>query len=212
MTVLAAASSKRSCQAPSNRSAAETGEPTDWARIELLGGEVQRLAVERGQMRAQVHLDGAGGKQGGGSLGRCLASAQARLHAGHQLAGPEGLGDVVLGAQGEADDLVGLLVLRREEDDGNVPHLAHATAQLEAVDARHHDIHDGQVERRAGEHVQGRLSAVAGQRVHALGHEQVDNQIGDGLLVVHHQYVSAFFHKGYCTRFVPGFANGHAIP
>ena len=163
-------------------------------------------------MGAQVHLDGAGGKQGRGSLGRCLASAQARFHAGHQFAGPEGLGDVVLGAQGEADDLVGLLVFRREEDDGNVPHLAHANAEFEAVDARHHDIHDGQVERRASEHVQGRLSAVAGQRVHALGHEQVDNQIGDGLLVVHHQYVRAFFHKGYCTRFAPGFANRRAIP
>ncbi len=145
-------------------------------------------------MGAQVHLDGAGAQKGGGGGAGVLAPPQSGLDAGYQLAGAEGLGDVVLGAQGEADHLVGLFVLRRQEDDRDVAQLANAHAQLEAVDAGHHDVHNGQVEGRACQLFQSRLAAIAGQGVHALGHQQVDHQVGDGLFVVYHQDVRSFFH------------------
>ncbi len=153
-------------------------------------------------MGAQIHLDGAGGDEGGvGWGGSCGAPAQPCLHPGYQLAGAKGLGDVVLGTQGEAHHLVGFLVLRREEDNGNVAHLSGAHAQLETIDAGHHDVHDGQIEGSACQHVEGGLPAIAGQSVHTLGHQQVHHQVGDGLLVVDNQYVGAFLHRSHGTRF-----------
>ena len=63
-------------------------------------------------------------------------AAQRRLHAAAELAQRERLGDVVVGAELEAEDLVDLLGLGREHDDRHRRARAHAPADLEAVEAR----------------------------------------------------------------------------
>ena len=75
-----------------------------------------------------------------------VAAAQLRAHAGQQFGEAERLGDVVVGAGVEAADGVHLAVLRGEEDDrhGRAA-LAHALADLEAVDAGQPDVEDQQV-------------------------------------------------------------------
>ena len=59
---------------------------------------------------------------------------------GHQLKGIERLRDVVVRAETEAGDLVGVLGLRREQDDGHVARLPDLQHGGEAVHVRHHDV------------------------------------------------------------------------
>ena len=135
------------------------------------GDEDLELDVGRLHRRA-AHLDGALGGVDAQlvDLERLLAGArlapgharapQRRLHPRAELAQREGLGDVVVGAQLEAEDLVDLLGLGREHDDRHRGARAHAPAHLEAVQAREHDVEHDEVE--------GRL-AEAGERLAAVG-------------------------------------------
>ena len=82
---------------------------------------------------------GAGG-------GRVAGGApQHGLHAADELGDGERLGDVVVGAGLEADDLVELGVLRREHQDVRVAEGADAAAHLDAVDVGQAEIEDDQV-------------------------------------------------------------------
>ncbi len=66
------------------------------------------------------------------------------VHAGGQLGGGEGLGDIVVGAGHKAGDLVHLLGAGGEHDDADVRvGRADAAADLEAVDVRQHDVQQG---------------------------------------------------------------------
>jgi len=61
----------------------------------------------------------------------------------HELARVEGLGEVVVGADLEPDDLVHVLVARGQHEDGHVGVLADPLADLDAVDVREHQVeHD----------------------------------------------------------------------
>ena len=69
-----------------------------------------------------------------------------RAHAREQLADPEGLGDVVVGAGVEAVDDVQLAVLGgQEQDRDGRPLRADAAADLEAVDAGQADVDDDEI-------------------------------------------------------------------
>jgi hypothetical protein len=60
----------------------------------------------------------------------------------------ERFGDVVFGAELEAGDLVHLVRLRREDDDGHHATLgAEIVEDLEAVLLRQHDVEDDEVRR-----------------------------------------------------------------
>ena len=71
-----------------------------------------------------------------------LAAAELGADAAEQLADAEGLGHVVVGADLEADDLVDLGVLRRQQDDRDGAAAADVAADVEAAAARHHDVED----------------------------------------------------------------------
>ncbi len=62
-------------------------------------------------------------------------AAQDRPHAGYQLAGREGLGDVVIGAQLQADEAVGLLDAGGEHDDRHIVFGPQALADFPAIKA-----------------------------------------------------------------------------
>ena len=115
------------------------------------------------------------------------AAAQRRLHAAAELAQRERLGDVVVGAELEAEDLVDLLGLRGEHDDRHGAARAQAPAHLEAVEPGHHHVEHDEVERRLAEARQ-RLPAV--DRLHdlvAVLAQRVAEQRLDRLLVVDEQ-------------------------
>ena len=71
-----------------------------------------------------------------------------RLHAGDELARVERLGQVVVGADLEADDLVDVLVAGGQHQDRNVGALADPAADLDPVDVGEHQVEDDQGRRR----------------------------------------------------------------
>ena len=62
-----------------------------------------------------------------------------------ELPGAERLGEVVVGADGEPDDEVGLGVAGGEHQDGHRAVALDAPAHLEAVEAREHQVEDDEV-------------------------------------------------------------------
>jgi hypothetical protein len=70
-----------------------------------------------------------------------------RPHPAEQLADREGLGDVIVGTDLEADHLVDLSVLCGQQDDRHRAVGADLATEIEAALARHHDVEDQQVER-----------------------------------------------------------------
>ena len=91
-----------------------------------------------------------------------LGPPQHGTDAGQQLARVERLGDVVVRAQLESDDLVGVVPAGGDHDQGRVRVLADLARQREPVHARQHQIDEQDVEPLPRERLQ-RLPAVLGQ-------------------------------------------------
>ena len=70
------------------------------------------------------------------------------MDAAEKLTHREGLRDVVVGADLEADHLVHLGVLGRQEDDRHRASSADVAADVQPAAAGHHDVEDQQVEAR----------------------------------------------------------------
>ena len=88
--------------------------------------------------------------------------AQQCAHARHQLVRAEWLDDVVVGAQVEAENALGLFATRRQHDDGERRRAVvgpKRLADVEAVQAWQHQIKDDEIGRRFPRHRQ-RASAI----------------------------------------------------
>ena len=72
-------------------------------------------------------------------------AAQQRMHARDELARAERLRQVVVGADGQPDDLVGLRVARGQHQHRHGPVVLDAAAHLEAVEAGQHEVEDDEV-------------------------------------------------------------------
>jgi hypothetical protein len=93
-------------------------------------------------------------------------AAQQRFDAREELAQRERFAEVIVGSELEPQNAIELLVFRREDQDREMlAARAQAAAELEAVEARHDDVEDGEVRQRALEPRQ-RLRAV-GKRLDA---------------------------------------------
>ena len=135
---------------------------------------------------------------------RHAGAPQRGLHARAELAHRERLGDVVVGAELEAEHLVDLLRLGREHDDRHRRALrAQPLADLEAVHPRQHQVEHHEVELLLGE-ARERLAAVG--RLHdlvAVALEREREQCLDRLLVVDEQDAGgAVGHVGSVSRIV----------
>ena len=101
-----------------------------------------------------------------------VLAAQDGADAGDQQPLGEGLGDIIVGAHGEAQRLVQLVVLGSQEDDRHgadrPAHLAHPAQQLHAVHLRHLDVEDGEVRRIVGKGLQRRRAVRIDARDEAL--------------------------------------------
>ena len=109
------------------------------------------------------------------------------LHAAAELAHREGLGDVVVGAQLQAEHLVDLLGLGGEHDDRHGAARADLAADVEAVELGQHHVEHDEVEAVLAQPVE-RLAAVErGDDVVALLAQRVGEQLLHRQLVVHEQ-------------------------
>ena len=123
----------------------------------------------------------------GTSSSGSLQPAQHRLDAGEQLTAGVGLGDVVVGADLQPDDLVDLAVLGGEHDHRHARALAQRAADVDAGEAGQHEVQQHQVGAAAVELLQ-RVGAGLGHRdLVALLAQQVGQRVGERLLVLHHQ-------------------------
>ena len=86
--------------------------------------------------------------------------AQHRAHAGDELLGAEGLDHVVVGAELETDELVGLLAPGGQHDDRHIRRSADLARDLQPVRAGQSKVEDDQVRRPRAEGGQRRLAAT----------------------------------------------------
>ena len=97
----------------------------------------------------------------------------------------ERLPDEVVGPHLEPEQLVYLLVLRGQEDDGDVGFLAQPPEQLHAVHAGHLDVENGEIGRRLPEAVKGGRAVGVGLDPVALGLESYGHGGQNVAVVVH---------------------------
>ena len=120
-------------------------------QVELLGRQRHQLPAEPGLVGGDVDLQLTGPEHRRPSPGRrrqrAARPAQHRLHPGGELPGRERLGHVVVGAELEADDAVGLLAEGGEDDDGDGRRRPDPFAHLEAAEAGQHQVEHHQLRR-----------------------------------------------------------------
>ena len=113
-----------------------------------------------------------------------VGAPEERLDAAHQLAQAERLRQVVVGAELEADDLVDLVVARREHEDRRLrAGRTHAAEHLEAVDAGQADVEDDEVRGLVDGELEALLARPGDGDLVALLLEGVLDPASDGVLV-----------------------------
>ncbi len=116
------------------------------------------------------------------------AAAQHGPDPGHQLARGERLGDVVVGAEFEPDDLVDLAVAGGDDDDRHLRALPQRAAHLGAGQPGQHQVEQHEVGAGPVEAGQ-RVRAGAGDRdLVALAAQHVGQRVGERLLVLDDEY------------------------
>ena len=118
--------------------------------VELDGRERDLVAVDRHALFLLVEHDGADGVDVRLLLfllrAQLRIAAKLRPDARQHLHGVKGLGDVVVRADVQAQDLVAALALGREQDDGHVALFAQLRRRGDAVELGHHDVHQDQMD------------------------------------------------------------------
>ena len=113
----------------------------------------------------------------------------------------EGLRHVLLHAQLEGVDLGELLGLRGEHDDrdaGGRRVAADVHERNPAVDLRHHDVENNDVDVLAAERRDARLAVRRANDLHALGGQTHANHLDDLGVVVDHEYPDVLVrHRSY---------------
>src|SRR6266516_7940481 len=109
-------------------------------QVEFLRRQLDRLAVDRNLARVPVQNDVVQREH----LFRAapVGAPQDCLHAGDELARRERLRQVIVGAELEPGDSVGLLVARGEHEDWHVRASPHQPGDVEPVDAGQADVED----------------------------------------------------------------------
>ena len=127
-------------------------------------------------------------------------AAQQRVDPRHHLAGVERLGDVVVGAQLQAHDLVGVFHARGQHDDrrgGQRLVGAHDARDLPTVEVRHHQVEDDQVGPLAAQHVQRGLAIGGGEHLVAGLLQVAAQHFDDGLIIVNDQ--DSLWHRSHSS-------------
>ena len=120
------------------------------------------------------------------SSGRASGSARRRHRAdpGGELARGEGLGHVVVGAELEPDDTVGLLAAGGEHDHRAAASASESNDRARAVRARKHHVEDDEIRAVALEQLTGTVAVCGFECLVALPIEVADDDLADRRLVV----------------------------
>ena len=144
-------------------------------------------AAPRAAVPAEVHLEGPAPEELRRRGRRLAEPAQHGADPGEELPRAEGLRQVVVRAELQAEDAVELLVLGGEEDDGQAPGAPDAAADLEAVRLRHQDVQDDEVDPARRDAVDGLAAVLRLDHLEAaLGEGEADD-LADVAVVVRHQ-------------------------
>jgi hypothetical protein len=137
---------------------------------------------------------------GGGQVGlvmKCASrAAQHRLDSGHKLAWAKRFGEVVVGANGEADDLVYLFRTRREHKDVGIGELAEPAAYLDAVHPREHEVQHDEVRALGADEVKGSQSIGGNEDSEPLVLEVTAHQFDEVRLVIDHEHTRDDIQQG----------------
>src|SRR6185369_647911 len=113
-----------------------------------------------------------------------VGASEHRLDPAQELAQPEWLGEVVVGPELQADDLVDLFIPGREHEDGRLrAGRAEPPQDLEAVHARQADVEEDQVGSGGGGQLEAFLAGPRERDLVALLLEGVLEPARDGVLV-----------------------------
>ena len=133
-------------------------------------------------------------------LGAGAARApQHGAHPGHHLAGAEGLGHVVVGAQLEAGDAVRLLGAGGQHDDRHVAVAAEGPGNVQAVELGEGEVEDDQVGVAAAGDLQGLLPVTGGEDLETGALQVVAHQPHDVGLVVDDEHRGHRAHRRGCA-------------
>ena len=170
-------------------------------------GELGRRHLDRPSRHGHAHPrhveHDVAGAHDVAALGSAVDAPEDRAHPRHQLARAERLGQVVVGAELEADQLVALLDARGEHDDRHAGVLAQRPRHVEAVHLRQAQVEHDEI-RLARSRLRQRVRPGAGHRHAEAGLLQVvAADCRDARLVVHDQDL---LHRVTCHR-----RSGHAV-
>jgi hypothetical protein len=136
----------------------------------------------------------------GAAAGAIGGAAQHGAHAGQQFAGVERLGHVVVGAQLQPDDAVGLLTHGREHHDRHVALAAHPAGQFQPTLAGQHQVEHHQLEV-PGRPRAPRLPCVAdGRDPEAVSLQEAGKQVAYFPVIIDDEDVRHRFHAGMLLR------------
>src|SRR2546430_10885847 len=160
-------------------------------QVELSRRQLDILVPEHDPACGAVDAEVAEGVALGDRLGFARVRrgpSQHSVDTSQHLADREGLGDVVVGAQLESDDLVDLGVLGRDHDDRHPARFAQGAAEVEPAHAGQHQVEEDQVgARRAGRAQAG--CAIARLMDREAGRDEVVfEHLADAFIVLDHQH------------------------
>ena len=133
--------------------------------VELGGGQMHLGAIDTHRAAGQVDLEPVHPDRR--FLGAGRDPPEVRLQSGDQLARPEWLGHVVVGAGGKGAHLGLLVADGREHDQRHLGPFAQAAAELDAVHVRQQEVHDPGVGRLDRGDVERFLAGAGRERLEA---------------------------------------------
>src|SRR3954447_22835513 len=119
---------------------------------------------------------------------REFGAAHECARAASELPDRKRLGDVVVGSDLEAEDLVSLVAASGEHDDRHLAAASKATADLDSVDSRQHHVENHEVEALGRELVQGLPAVQGGHHLVAVTAKRIGEERLNRLLVVDQQH------------------------
>ena len=126
--------------------------------------------------------------------------AQQDAHPGHQLARGKGLGDVVIGAQFQADQAVFKFDPRRQHDDGHIRGTTQRAADVQSVDAGQVQVEDDEVGTLRACYFQRRPAIAGDQHPESALDEIVARLPGDFGFVFDHEDNICYHRFAFCAK------------
>src|ERR1039458_9045163 len=157
--------------------------------IEFEGGEFDAFAVGDHFAGAGVERDAVAFNAVGGRRGTGLVAAQDGANAGGEFAGVEGLGQIIVGAEFQADDAVDILAAGGEHEHRDFGFEAEAAQDFEAIDAGEHDVEHHQIDAGLQGAFQAAVALIGCLHGKAFAAEELAQERGEFGVVIDQQDV-----------------------